>query len=235
MIAIISDIHGNLPALEKALYEIDRQGVNKIISLGDVSGYYPFINEVIELLKDRDVINLIGNHDRYIIDNTECPRSRAANACLNYQKSVIKQSNIDWLRQSLPRHDFDNITMVHGGWNDYEDEYLMKIKDTYFENLKYKFFFCGHTHVQAKIILKSGQVFVNPGSVGQPRDGNNQAAYCLFDQKSEKVILKRVEYNIDFVAEKMHEIGFDNYYYTNLYDGTRIGGTIDKIKYLEPK
>lgn len=235
MIAIISDIHGNLPALEKVLFEIDQQGVKKIISLGDVSGYYPFINEVIELLKDRGVINLIGNHDRYVIDNTECPRSRAANACLNYQKSVIKQSNIDWLKQSLPRYDFDNVTMVHGGWNDYEDEYLMKIKDTYFESLGYKFFFCGHTHVQTKIALKSGQVFVNPGSVGQPRDGNNQAAYCLFDQQAEKIILKRVEYNIDLVAEKMHEIGFDKYYYTNLYDGTRIGGMIDRIKYLESK
>ena len=231
LIAIVSDIHGNLPALEAVVEDIEKYDVEQIISLGDVSGYYPFINEVIDILRDKDVINLIGNHDRYIIDNTECPRSSSANICLTYQKSVITNENREWLQKSINKYEIDNISMVHGGWIDNEDEYMMKIKDDYFEKLPFKYFFCGHTHVQKHIKMINNKEFINPGSVGQPRDGDKKAAYCLFDEKTGEVILKRVKYNIDMVAQKMKEIGFEEKLYKNLYHGTRIGGKIDFIYY----
>jgi len=229
LIAIISDIHGNLPALESVLRDIKKYKIKKIISLGDVSGYYPFINEVIELLKKHEVINLVGNHDRYIIDDTECPRSKTANICLNYQKKVIKEENIAWLRESIKKYEFDDISMVHGGWDDYEDEYIYKVSNSYFKNLNYKYFFCGHTHVQKHIVLKSEQEFINPGSVGQPRDGDDRASYCFFDLVSKEVTLKRVSYDIDMISKKMKSLGFEEKTYSNLYNGTRIGGKIDTI------
>ncbi|QNM89149.1 metallophosphoesterase family protein [Aliarcobacter cryaerophilus] len=235
LIAIVSDIHGNLPALEAVIEDIKSYDIKQIISLGDVSGYYPFINEVIEILKENNAINIIGNHDRYIIDNTECPRSHSANICLNYQKSVITNENKEWLKTSISKYEIDNISMVHGGWVDNEDEYMMKIKDDYFEKLPFKYFFCGHTHVQKHIKLKNNKEFINPGSVGQPRDGNKEAAYCLFDEKIGEVILKRVYYDIDKVALKMKEIGFEEKLYENLYNGTRIGGKVDFIRYDEDK
>ena len=77
LIAIVSDIHGNLPALEVVIEDIKKHDVEKIISLGDVSGYYPFINEVIDILKENNAINIIGNHDRYIIDNNTTVRQAA--------------------------------------------------------------------------------------------------------------------------------------------------------------
>jgi len=231
LIAIISDIHGNLPALESVMEDIEKYNVKQIISLGDVSGYYPYINEVIEILRDRNVINLIGNHDRYIIDNTECPRSHSANFCLTYQKKVITKENKEWLQKSISKYEIDDISMVHGGWIDNEDEYITNIKDEYFEKLDFKYFFCGHTHVQKHIKLKNAQEFINPGSVGQPRDGNNQAAYCLFDERTGEIVLKRVDYDIDKVADKMKEIEFGEKFYENLYNGTRIGGRIDSIEY----
>lgn len=231
LIAIISDIHGNYPALKSVMKDIEKYEIEQIISLGDVSGYYPFINEVIDLLKSKNVINLIGNHDRYIIDNTECPRSTSANLCLNYQKSVITNENKEWLKKSISKYEDNNISMVHGGWIDNEDEYILKVKEEYFKKLSFKYFFCGHTHVQKHLQMKNEKEFINPGSVGQPRDGDKKAAYCLFDTKTEEVILKRVIYNIDEVAKKMKEIGFEERYYKNLYNGTRIGGKIDIIKH----
>ena len=228
--AILSDIHGNLPALESVLEDMAQYDIDRVISLGDVSGYYPFINEVIELLRAHQAINLIGNHDRYIIDNTECPRSTSANLCLTYQKSVITDKNREWLAKSASSPlIFSEASMVHGGWDDPEDEYLYKINASYFARFDEKFFFCGHTHVQKHINLKNGQFFTNPGSVGQPRDGINSAAYCIFDEKTHAVELRRVQYDIDKVADKMKELGFDEKFYTNLYTGSRIGGKMDSI------
>jgi len=227
--AILSDIHGNLPALESVLEDMAQYNIDRVISLGDVSGYYLYINEVIELLREHKAINLIGNHDRYIIDNTECPRSTSANFCLTYQKSVISDKNRAWLAKSSPSLILGEASFVHGGWDDPEDEYLYKINASYFERFDEKFFFCGHTHVQKHIQFENGQCFTNPGSVGQPRDGINTAAYCLFDEKTGSVALKRVTYDIDKVANKMKALGFDEKFYTNLYIGSRIGGNIDTI------
>jgi len=228
--AILSDIHGNLPALESVLEDMKQYDIDQVISLGDVSGYYPFINEVIDLLGVHDAINLIGNHDRYIIDNTECPRSSSANACLTYQKSVITDKNRKWLAKSTRSLILGDASFVHGGWDDPEDEYLYKINPSYFERFEEKFFFCGHTHVQKHIKLNNDQYFTNPGSVGQPRDGINTASYCLFDEKRGSVLLRRVSYDINKVSEKMKSLGFGEKFYMNLYEGSRIGGNVDNIE-----
>jgi len=233
LIAILSDIHGNLPALESVLNELRNDSrVEKIISLGDVSGYYPFINEVIELLRQHNVVNLIGNHDRYIIDNRDCPRSTSANATLAYQKNILLKENREWLEQSINGYRFKDVNMVHGGWNNPEDEYIYNVSAEYFNRFNEKFFFCGHTHVQAHFTLNGGKHFTNPGSVGQPRDGMPTAAYCLFDHKLGKIELKRIAYDIDRVAKKMKELGFEEKFYENLYHGTRIGGRVDTIELI---
>jgi len=229
--AIISDIHGNLPALESVMKDLEKYPIDKIISLGDICGYYPFINEVIDLLKVKNVINLVGNHDRYIIDNTECPRSHSANFCLSYQKKVITKENIKWLKKSINTYESNNTSMVHGGWMDNEDEYIYDVKEEYFDNLDFKYFFCGHTHVQKKVVMKSKKEFINPGSVGQPRDGDSKAAYCIFNEQTGKTILNRVKYDIEKVSQQMHKLGFEKKFYMNLYDGSRIGGKVDRISY----
>ena len=230
LIAILSDIHGNLPALESVLEDMKQYKIDRVLSLGDVSGYYPYINEVIDLLREHDTTNLIGNHDRYIIDDTDCPRSTSANLALTYQRSVITDENKAWLSKSSPSLIIGNASFVHGGWDDPEDEYLYKITPSYFERFNETFFFCGHTHVQKYIDLQNGQFFINPGSVGQPRDGINSAAYCLFDDTNGDVILRRVDYNIDIVADKMKTLEFQEKFYSNLYIGSRIGGNIDTIE-----
>ena len=227
MIAIISDIHGNYPALKKVLESIDEIGCDKIVCLGDIAGYYCMINECIEELRSRKIINLLGNHDQYLLQGTGCPRSNSANYCLKFQSSVIKTDNKKWLNDAKKYLTIGEINFVHGGWKDPIDEYLYNISSDYFSTIEGKFFFSGHTHVQT-IADFNDKVYCNPGSVGQPRDGDPRASFAIFD--NDQITLKRVEYDIDRIASEMKKNGFESYYYDNLYQGTRIGGQKSYVK-----
>ena len=230
MIAIISDIHGNYPALKNALEEIDRLGITDVISLGDIAGYYPMINECIDELRQRKIVNLMGNHDYYLCSNTEITRSKSASDLLDYQRKVISKENLEWLSQSAEFYHKEDISMVHGGWNHPKEEYLYNVSDSYFEDLNFNYFFCGHSHVQKLIRMKSGKIFCNPGSIGQPRDGDPRAAFAVF--KKGRVELKRIEYEIDSIVNTTKSLGFPDSYFMNLYEGKRIGGKTDEINYV---
>ena len=227
MIAIVADIHGNYPALKAVVSDIESLKVDKIYSLGDVAGYYSMINECIELLINKNITNIMGNHDYYLLNNKRCPRSSIANKCLDFQRELITKENLLWLRGSVEKIDIDNIRMVHGGWKNHLDEYLRVIKDDYFQGVKGKYFFSGHTHVQMIKKMKQ-KIYCNPGSVGQPRDGDPKAGYAVFD--GNQIILKRVKYNIRQIEDNMREAGFTENFYGNLSVGSRIGGVIDKVQ-----
>jgi len=113
------------------------------------------------------------------------------------------------------------MSFVHGGWRDPVDEYLEHVSPSYFEGLPGRWFFSGHTHV-ATVCACGDKVYCNPGSVGQPRDGDARAAYAVYDHG--KTTLRRVAYDVDAIAREMESAGFETYYYENLYAGTRIGG-----------
>lgn len=226
MIAILSDIHGNYPALKAVLDDVDKVGCERVISLGDVAGYYCMVNECIGALRVRDVINLMGNHDDYLVSRTACPRSKSATRCIEFQQQVISPENREWLASSISTLEFDNVSMVHAGWNDPLDEYLHAISESYFSGRAAKIFFSGHTHVQVLAKFENKN-YCNPGSVGQPRDGDPRAGYALLDRG--EIVLRRVEYDIDVIATEMKVAGFETYFYENLYRGSRIGGGITKI------
>jgi diadenosine tetraphosphatase ApaH/serine/threonine PP2A family protein phosphatase len=116
--------------------------------------------------------------------------------------------------------------MVHGGWKDPLDEYLLRCEREYFKTLTGRFFFSGHTHAQA-LVLMGEQVYCNPGSVGQPRDGDPRAAYAIFD--GEKIIPQRIAYDVDAMVTAMRKAGFGEHFYDNLYVGTRIGGGVTQF------
>jgi predicted phosphodiesterase len=219
MLAIISDIHGNHIALSAVLAEIDKMPVEKIICLGDVGGYYCQINECCETLRERNIFSLMGNHDWYLAKGEKCPRSNSANRCLDYQRKAITQSNLQWLSELAPQGRVDDLNIVHGGWNNPIDEYLVP-SDAYFSNLSGQYFASGHTHLPC---TWSGDIkkYCNPGSVGQPRDGISKASFAIFDGCNFN--LYRKEYDIAAIQQKMKEAGFDQYYSENLSRGKRIG------------
>jgi predicted phosphodiesterase len=226
MIAIISDIHGNHVALNAVLDEIDRLGAEKIICLGDVGGYYCQINECCETLMERKIFSLMGNHDWYLATGERCPRSNSVNRCLDYQSRVINKSNLKWLSSLQPQAQIDELNIVHGGWNDPLDEYIVPSTE-YFSDIPGQYFSSGHTHVPC-IWQGIEKIYCNPGSVGQPRDGDPRSSFAILNH--EKFTLHRVNYDFKLIQKEMKLAGFEEYFYENLSAGARIGGKIDKLR-----
>lgn len=222
MIAIISDVHGNYPALCSVLEEIDKAGCKTIISLGDVAGYYCMVNECIDEFRRRNIINILGNHDSYLLGYGRCPRSTTVNRCIDYQKKIITEENLNYLKNSVSIYDFDNISLRHGGWNDPIDEYITTFDFDAAKVTGYKVFGSGHSHIQF-LQEKNGLIYFNPGSVGQPRDNNPLSAYTIIDDIG-NVKLYRIKYDIDSIAVAMQQAGFEARNYNCLYVGSKIGG-----------
>ena len=223
--AIISDVHGNYPALEAVLSAAEGVGCKNVLCLGDTAGYYPMINECVKALQEVGAVSLRGNHDCYLLGEFECPRSRSARRCIEYQKSVVSDESLEWLRGAVRTLSKGTLFAMHGGLNDPIDEYVL---DFDFEmalqmHPKKKVFLSGHTHVQ--VLQTAGEiVYCNPGSVGQPRDHDKRAAFAILDGKS--IELKRVEYDIERIAHAMANAGFSEHYYENLHYGLRIGENV---------
>lgn len=225
MIAIISDIHGNLPALNAVLQKIDDLGCQKIISLGDVTGYYSQPHDCIDILRERNATQLLGNHDYYIISGTSCPRSRLVSNLIQYQRNVITDEHVKFLSSLRSELSIDNMSLVHGGWENSLDEYLYEVS---MSNLvgNHRYYFSGHTHVQTQLNF-AGKIYCNPGAVGQPRDGDPRAALAIFD--GDQIVLHRVAYDYNETAYLMQKAGFNDVkLWDNLRNGSQIGGRIDK-------
>lgn len=217
MIAIISDVHGNYEALKEVLREIDSYGVTEIICLGDVVGYYSQVNECCDELRKRNVRCVMGNHDWYMVSGTECERSKSVRDCLAYQRKIITDENQKWILSFPALRKEHGITMVHGGWKNPIDEYLEPTEE-YFSGIKGNVFASGHTHIQ-KVVQYANKTYCNPSSVGQPRDGDNRAAFAFYD--GDAFQLRRVPYDIDRVGRLMETVGFDAYYYGCLRDASK--------------
>lgn len=228
MIAILSDIHANLPALQAVLEDASARGCKKVLSLGDVAGYHAQPGECIDLLIQCGAVNILGNHDHYLTSENNCPRSKFVARIIEYQRSVVTPEQIAWLRDSSPYLRDGRVLYVHGGPNNPMDEYLYNIDDmTLPEGVDY--LFSGHTHVQARLPLSRSRWYCNPGSVGQPRDGDCRAGYAIFDGSNIEV--RRIGYDISRTVEAMKAAGFEAFFYENLYKGTQIGGRVDRIAY----
>jgi putative phosphoesterase len=218
MIGIISDIHGNYEALKIVLQELDKMGASKIYCLGDVVGYYSQVNECCDALRKRNIYCLMGNHDWYMSTGSFCPRSKSVNDCLKYQRSVITEDNLQWLKTFKLQFEVANMKMVHGGWTDPIDEYLYEPCAEYFDKIDGEVFISGHTHIQYLKHYRN-KTYCNPGSVGMPRDNDPRSAFATIENG--KISLHRVGYDIDLVGELMEKAGFNNYYYGGLYTGAR--------------
>jgi diadenosine tetraphosphatase ApaH/serine/threonine PP2A family protein phosphatase len=225
MIAIVADIHGNLPALRAVIARADGKGCTEIICLGDVTGYYAQPGECIEALRCRGARAILGNHDWYLTSGTSCPRSKTVSGLIDYQRSMVTPDQLAWLK-ALPQTLRENGNwFVHGGWNDPIDEYLYTISALRLPGDRGAFF-SAHTHVQT-LARFSKKTYCNPGSVGQPRDGDPRAAFAIVG--GDEILLERVEYDIDETAYAMDAAGFPRRLYECLYSGAQIGGRIDKV------
>lgn len=228
MLAILSDIHANLPALESVIADAKLLGCKRFISLGDVVGYGAQPGECIDLLQSIGAMNILGNHDSYITRDENCPRSRIVSQIIDYQRSILSAAQVDWLKRSVDSLREGDVLYVHGGPDDLKDQYLYTVsRDTVPDGVSW--FFSGHTHVQVIADFRDC-AYCNPGSVGQPRDGDPRAAYAVMDGHDVK--LRRVAYDIERAVAAMKAAGFEAFCYENMFKGTQIGGRVDSIKII---
>jgi len=226
--AVISDIHGNLEALNAVLKDIRRRGVDSVLCLGDVVGYYPNPHECIELVRDSAAHCVAGNHDYAAIDRTDT-------SCFTY----FAFSAMEWTKARIAGGDYeflsglpltcevgDDIFLVHSSPCE-PDQFSYVFPDNEnsvfeaFTNLTRRVTFIGHTHwpsimyqegdtvklhSETSVGIDDGCAYlINVGSVGQPRDFDSRSCYAIYDAGVGIVSLHRVAYNYRVTQKKIRE------------------------------
>ncbi len=227
-IAFISDIHGNYPALKAVLEDIRSKNIAEIYCLGDLVGYNSMVNEVVETIRDQSIPCLMGNHDYALVHHRGViERSKTATRLLKRQLEELTPENLNFLNQLPHRLQIDGtvkMELVHGGIHDPIDEYLVNFGDAYLEGqpIEWQVLVTGHTHHFTDKKASDGRRHLNPGSVGQSRDGDPRASYGLYhsDGTFERI---RVEYLVDEIVGDMRKKGYPDYVSEILYRGVGVG------------
>jgi putative phosphoesterase len=194
-IGLISDIHANVSALRAVLDALGE--VDAILCAGDLTGYNEFPNEVIEEIQSRGVQTIAGNHDVYLWAPPASPNAILKRS-IDFTRGVITPANLQFLTglpcQRMFNFDGVRVAMYHGSPWDPQEEYIYPDYRTWerFAQIDADIVVLGHTH--RPILRQIGALtVVNPGSVGQPRDGDPRPSYAVLETLSRKVELARVD------------------------------------------
>ncbi len=227
---VLGDIHSNLSALETVLAAMDRDGVETILSVGDVVGYGAAPKECVAILRERGVTVVLGNHDAAvseILDDVHFnPYARAAVA---WTQATLDEDERDWLRQLPLVATLEHCQVAHGTLHRPElFNYMLSATDAEpsLDALERQVCFVGHTHIPIAVMRFTGEpnqtaytydadvdlsdvdrALVNVGSVGQPRDDNPMSAYLVFDSDANLASLRRVPYDIEREVERIAAAG----------------------------
>ena len=234
--ALISDIHGNLEALNTVLADIRTVGVDDIYCLGDIIGYGPNPCECLDQVIKHAQATILGNHDQAALFDPEGFNPMALQAIywtrdqLDNGPGSSDQKNARWdFLGELPRHlDEGQYRYVHGSPRDPTNEYVFP--EFVFDQRKMEILFgkiedvcfMGHTHLPGVFTTNcefispdecdyiyqftGEKVMVNVGSVGQPRDEDNRACYAILDTDARTVTFRRVDYDYETTADKIYAI-----------------------------
>jgi len=247
-IAAISDVHGNYEALDKILTDISNRNVDKVICCGDVVGYGPDPVQCIQTLRENNVITIQGNHDLGVTGEIS-PYGWRGEAVETWEmaKALLKESEISWLKSHpMSIKVTKNILMVHGSPRQPVYEYMYDANDG-LSNIPFmsgRICFHGHSHIPGVIefgpnitlgvnyfprpnmkspervtIEESNKYFINPGSVGQPRDGNPRSSYCILDTDAHKVVFYRIPYNVEATKDRMWRYNYPSFLIERLTRG----------------
>ncbi len=228
-LAIISDIHSNLHALTAVLEEVDKRGFDSMFALGDLVGYNAFPTEVLDLVSHREIPSIMGNHDIVCcgLENPIWFNAAAREASL-WTRKKLSAEHKQYLR-NLPNEMTINkgVHAVHGSPVS-RDDYIMDSMDAMngFQRLPNKAInvcLFGHTHLPAIFgdrgplhdIVTAGKhmleprtrYFINPGAVGQPRDGDPRASFAILDTEESSFEIIRVRYDIDAAMKAVVKSG----------------------------
>jgi len=210
-IAVLSDVHANLPALRAVLADLDAIRPDEVWCAGDLVGYNPWPNEVLEILKARRVKAIRGNHERAVLSGDTSWFNELAAAAVKWTRIHAAPSSVGYLKdlQDRTRATFADgtIAMYHGSPRN-DDEYVLpwSASPDLVAQAQADVVILGHTHLPMAFAWPVGML-VNPGSVGQPRDGDPRAAWGLLDTSRRTFDMRRVPYDVDVVAREIRRVG----------------------------
>ena len=222
-IAILSDIHGNLEALEAVLAEVERLGVDALYSLGDIVGYGPSPAACLDIVRRRAAVSLMGNHDAAVAGLTSLEDfNEFARSAVDWTAARLDDGQIEYLGTLPYTHRAPGLLLVHASPNEPERwHYIHGLADIdeHFAEFAERLCFVGHSHRPGIFALGEGsciaqqgmstsllpgfRYLVNVGSVGQPRDRDPRAAFAIYDAADECVEVRRVTYPFAKTQERM--------------------------------
>lgn len=226
-VGLISDIHANLPALEAVQRDIDRVGVDLELCLGDVLGYGAFPNECAQLIRERGVRCVAGNHDLAILEWLDSASYHPdALAAILWQRDELSAVNRAWVARFESSVSQDGFDAMHGvPPRPLDFEYLLGLDGA--ARMVHRFpmlartTFIGHSHLTKTFVVRTDRAFevsaaqihlpedarciVTVGSVGQPRDRNPAASWVLYDTRTRVVRYHRVEYDVRAAARAIRD------------------------------
>jgi predicted phosphodiesterase len=240
-VAVVSDVHANLHALDVVLASIDADPPDQIWCLGDVVGYGARPNECCELVEARASLCLGGNHDlavRGTIDLSEFSGDAAVAA--EWTRGVLSEPAHGFLDTLEPQAERPGVSLYHGGARDPVWEYVLSDEAAVatLALTDAPLALVGHSHVALQVSLRkraldgglapagmkleigAGQWLLNPGSVGQPRDGDPRAAYLVLDLDEKRAEFRRVDYDIERTQAEILAAGLPEGLATRLATGT---------------
>lgn len=240
-ILVISDVHANYTAFEAVLE--DAGTVDETWCLGDVVGYGPDPNAVMELLREiPNLTCLLGNHDLAVTGKIPFEAFNGdARRALEHHERVLSADNMDFLRSLQPNLKVrEGVSLVHGSPRDSVWEYILNTLSARlnFDHFTTPWCFVGHSHLQCmfqlnettdrvnlrplkvgETILLEPKLIANPGSVGQPRDRDPRAAYAIYDSAAKTWEPRRVAYNIAEVQERIRSMGLPEKHALRIAEG----------------
>lgn len=190
-IAIFSDVHGNLPALELALHDAGK--ADKYFFLGDVVNYGPWSNECVQLIAGiKNSIKILGNHETYFIKRKCNSNNTLVNVFFN--ECIKNFKEFEEIKSYKTEVSFEGITFVHT----LNGEYIYKDSNIKFS----KNYFVGHSHQQFQLKNEKNWI-INPGSVGQNRQAINKINYALFNTETHELDFKSINYDSNKIINEM--------------------------------
>ncbi len=221
-IAVVSDIHGNVVALEAVLKSIKTQGIDSIYCLGDIVGYGADPNDCVSIIRSQSIPSALGNHDAAAVFLEQSKRFNSkARTAIEWTFNTLTPDNKAFLSQLPYTIEKEDTLFVHATPIDPESWTYLYVDhplSPVFNHLKPRVIFIGHTHVPG--ISASTKIIVNAGSVGQPRDGNPDACWVAWDDVRNEATFHRVQYDVELAAQRIWNAGLPTRFGERLFSGS---------------
>jgi predicted phosphodiesterase len=240
-IALLSDVHGNLPAFRAVLEDVRDQGADRVWCLGDLVGYGAEPEDCVALAREECELSLAGNHDLVVIGKIDIGEfSSSAAVAAEWTRDRISDESLAFLKALEPLDEERELGLYHASPRDPVWEYVLSTWQAggCFDEMEARVGAIGHSHVAlffhqdggsrvvgaqaaggTELDVSDGRWLINPGGVGQPRDGDPRAAWLLLDTGSWTAVWRRVEYPIDEAARAIEAAGLPMSLAQRLYTG----------------